>query len=357
MRPLTQNFLGHINFNINLANAQKKYYNNSMTRIRRLSCLDIPKIRKMIEYLDNNEYDKFTGDLRNEAFTMLHTMLPLKYKFLPESYVLCDDKEILGLITVVPTMGNPYKINISRLIFGNNYYEAGQQLVEFVIARYGARGAVSFCVMVDESHEELLQLFSQGCGFRHCASESLWKIENFQSGDIHPANFRPCQNSDAKQVSRLFNGELKSLFRPSLERDKNEYKTPFFEGFTNFYKNRYVLEEPQKKRIIAYLSITTNDNLNFIIDISTNDGYNLSYDEILCFALKEISARKSSFYAFVKQKKYTKTSDAFEEYLKNHGFNCIQTQHVLIKDFYKPVKQTENALQVFLFGENRVSAN
>ena len=61
-----------------------------------------------------------------------------------------SDKEILGLITVVPTMGNPYKINISRLIFGNNYYEAGQQLVEFVIARYGARGAVSFCVMVDD---------------------------------------------------------------------------------------------------------------------------------------------------------------------------------------------------------------
>ncbi|HIS35092.1 TPA: hypothetical protein IAC10_00475 [Candidatus Scatousia excrementigallinarum] len=328
-----------------------------MTRIRRLSCLDIPKISKMIEYLDNNENIKFTDDLRNEAFTMLHTMLPLKYKFLPESYVLSDKKEILGLITIVPTMGNPYKINISRLIFGNNYYDAGKQLVEFVIARYGSKGATSFCVTVDESHDELLQLFSQGCGFRHCACECLWKVENFNFKNIYPAPFRPCQNSDAKQVSRLFNSELKSLFRPSLERDKNEYKEPFFEGFTNFYKNRYVLEEPQKKRIIAYLSVTTTDNLNFIIDISTNDGYNLSYDEILYFALKEISSRKSSFYAFVRQKKYTKTSENFEEYLNSRGFKCIQTQHVMIKDFYKPVKAAENVLQVFLFGNNRVSAN
>lgn len=330
-----------------------------MARIRRLSCLDIPKISKMVEYLDNNNNnnDKFTHDLRNEAMARIHTLLPLKWKFLPESYVLSEGNEIHGLITVTPTRGNPFKINITRLIFGNNFYDVGKQLVEFVIARYGSKGASSFCVTVDESHDELLQLFSNGCGFRHCSYENLWKIENFKPENVFPAGFRPCQNSDAKQVSRLFNAELQSLFRPSLERDKNEYKEPFFAGLTNFYKNRYVLEEPQKKRIIAYLSVTTTDNLNFIIDISVNEGYNLSYDEILYFALQEISAKKSSFFAFVKQKKYTKTSEGFEEYLKGRGFNCIQTQHVLVKDFYRPVKQTENVLQVFLFGENRVSAN
>lgn len=328
-----------------------------MALIRRLNCLDIPKISKMIEYLDNNDNDKFTTDLRNEACVMLHTLLPLKFKFLPESYVLCDENEILGLITVTPTMGNPYKINISRLIFGNDYYDAGKQLVEFVIARYGAKGASSFCVTVDESHEELLQLFRDGCGFRHCSCECLWKIDNYNFEDIHAAPFRVCQNSDAEQVSSLFNSELKTLFRPSLERSKNEYKEPVFSGFTNFYKNRYVLDDPVKKRIIAYLSITTSDNLNFIIDISVSEGYNLSYDEILYFALKEISSRKTSFYAFVKQKKYTRTAENFEEYLKKCGFNCIQTQQVLIKDFYKPVKHTENALQVFLFGDNKVSVN
>lgn len=133
-----------------------------MTRIRRLSCLDIPKISKMIEYLDNNENIKFTDDLRNEAFTMLHTMLPLKYKFLPESYVLSDNKEILGLITVVPTMGNPYKINISRLIFGNNYYDAGKQLVEFVIARYGSKGATSFALLLMNRMTNFSNCFHRG---------------------------------------------------------------------------------------------------------------------------------------------------------------------------------------------------
>ena len=90
---------------------------------------------------------------------MLSALLPLKYRVLPESYILLENGEIQGLITVVPTYGNPYKINITRLIFKQNFYEAGKQLIDFVIARFGALGAVSFNVMIDESHEELVDLF------------------------------------------------------------------------------------------------------------------------------------------------------------------------------------------------------
>ena len=126
---------------------------------------------------------------------------------------------------------------------------------------------------------------------------------------------------------------------------------------TNFYKNRYVLEEPAHRRIIAYLSITTTDNINFIIDLSLNDAYQISYDEVLAFAYKEIASRKSNFYMFIKQKKYTNTSEKFEEYLHSKNFNCIQTQNVLVKDFYRPIKQSENVLKVFLFGENGITVN
>ena len=86
-----------------------------MTLIRRLNCFDAPKIKKMISYLGDNE--KISKGLSNEAFGLIHGLLPLKYRFLPESYILLEKKEILGLITVVPTNGNPYKINITRLIF------------------------------------------------------------------------------------------------------------------------------------------------------------------------------------------------------------------------------------------------
>ncbi len=328
-----------------------------MTRIKRLNCFDIPKIRKMTEYLGADDSDKFTKDLQNEVVRVLHSHFPLKYKFLPESYVLLEKNEILGLITISPTIGNPYKIIITRLIFQNNLYDVGRQLVEFVIAKYGAMGAVSFSVTVDNSHEELFDLFMNGCGFRHCSCENLWKIENFDASQYNPLPFRVCQNSDAKRVSELYNSELNGLYKPALLRIKSEFKEPFFEGITNFYKNRYVLEESAHKKIIAYLSVTTTDNLNFILDLTTNNGYQISYDEVLSFALKEISSRKSKYYVFFKQKKYTNTSEHFEEYLHSRGFNCIQTQNVLVKDFYKPVKQAENVLQVFLFGEQGVASN
>ncbi len=326
-----------------------------MTLIRRLNCFDAPKIKKMISYLGDNE--KISKGLSNEAFGLIHGLLPLKYRFLPESYILLEKKEILGLITVVPTNGNPYKINITRLIFQQNMYDVGKRLVEFVIARFGAKGATSFKVTVDQSHEELLNLFMQGCGFRQCSYENLWKLDNFKPKTNDKANFRCCQNSDAKQVAQLYNNELKNLYKPSLQRIKTEYKEPVFEGLTNFYKNRYVLEEPSNHRIVAYLSITTSDNFNFIIDMSMNDAYNIPYDEVINFALGEISRRKTTFYAFLKHRQYTVNADILEKYLHERDLNCIQTQCVLIKDFYRPIKQQENALQVFLLGENELASN
>ncbi len=328
-----------------------------MTRIKRLTCFDIPKIKRMSEYFGSDDSDRFTKELKNEAIRTLHTYVPLKYKFLPESYLLLEQDDILGMITVLPTMGNPYKIVITRLIFRNNLYDVGKQLVEFVIARYGAQGATSFSVTIDNSHEELFQLFMKECGFRHCSCENLWKIENFNPDNYRPANFRVCQNSDAKKVSDLYNSELTSLYKPALLRIKTEFKEPFFEGITNFYKNRYVLEESDYGRIIAYLSVTTSDNMNFILDLSTSDGYEISYDEVLAFAIKAISLKKSDFYIFFKQKKYTNTSEKFEEYLRSKNFNCIQTQNVLVRDFYRPVKQSENVLKVFIFGENGIAVN
>lgn len=321
-----------------------------MTVIRRLTCFDAPKIKKMISYLGDGE--RFSKAISTEAFSLLHGLLPLKYKFLPESYILLEKNEILGLITLVPTNGNPYKVSITRLIFQQNMYDVGKQLVEFAIAKYGAKGAVSFKVTVDQSHSELMDLFINGCNFRQCSFENLWKLDNFSPKNKEKANFRPCQNSDAKAVSRLYNSELKSLYRPSLERLKTEYNEPFFAGLTNFYKNRYVLEDAEKGRIIAYLSITTSDNFNFVIDISYNEAYNIPFDEIINFALSEISYRKSNFCAFVKHRQYTKNADNFEKYLHERNLNCIQTQCVLIKDYYKQIKQPENVLQLFQFGEN-----
>lgn len=323
-----------------------------MTRIRKLNCFDFKKIKKMISYLGSDEGDEFAKALMNEPFGLINSMLPLKYKFLHESFILHDKKEILGLISVVPTRGNPYKINITRLVFQNNYYDAGKQLIEFVMSRYGAKGATSFIVTVDDCHDELLKLFTDGCGFRQCSSETLWKIENFDKDTDIPKGFRFFDNSDAKNVCRLYNNELEVIYKPSLERIKQEFYEPIIGGYPQYYKNRYVLEDLMKKHIIAYFSLTTSDNLNFIIDLTVNSGFDISYDDIIKYAISEISRRRSVFYPFIKQKKYTKTSEKFEKFLITQNYQPIQNQIILVKNFYRPIKTAENALQVFLFGEN-----
>lgn len=91
-----------------------------MIKIRRLTCFDYPKLKKLISYLCTEENDKLGKSLMEEPAGILNAILPLSMKFKPESFILTESHEILGLITVARTPGNPYKINITRLIFKEN---------------------------------------------------------------------------------------------------------------------------------------------------------------------------------------------------------------------------------------------
>ena len=323
-----------------------------MVVIRRLNCFDYPKLKRLISYLCNDDSDKIAKNLMEEPLGIINAMMPLSMKFRSESFILIEDKEILGLITAVCTAGNPYKINITRLIFKENRYEIGKQLVEFLIQKLGGKGANTFSVIIDECHNELLDLFINGCGFRQCSSETLWKIEHKKKKKTD-LRWRYAQNSDADKIAELYNGEVVSIYQPSLLRQPKEFITPFFQGFTKFYKTRYVCEESEK--ILGYFSVTTADNLNYILDITTNSGYELDYEKIINFMLYDIAIKKRAFYPLIKQKKYTKNSQRLENYLNSKNYYPIQTHHILVKDFYRPVKEESKNWNVFILGENQIS--
>lgn len=324
-----------------------------MVVIRRLNCFDYPKLKKLISYLCTDENDKLVRNLSQEPFGLINSLMPLQLKFKSESFILTENKEILGLITVCVTQGNPYKINITRLIFKENCYEAGKMLVDFIVQKYGGKGANTFTVVIDECHEELFNLFINGCGFRQCSSETLWKNEKPQP-QKSDFRLRYAQNSDAKKISSLYNDEIINVYRPSIQRSPKEFTQRFFQGFNDFYKSRFVYEENGK--ITGYFSVTTSDNINYIIDIVLNSGYEFSYDDVINTLLCDIASKKRAFYPLIKQKKYFKNSDKLEEYLKNNKYLPIQTQHILVKDFYKPVKENSRDWKVFMLGENQINA-
>lgn len=323
-----------------------------MTIIRKLKPSDKNKVKDMISFLGNVEAEKFTKRLINTSCDLFHYWLPLKMKFMAESYVLVDDeKNIHGMISVIPMNGNPYKINITKLLFKKEYYDIGKHLVEVIVARFGAKGAQTFIVSVDESHDELLKLFIDGCGFRKCASESLWRVNNTDFNNIEPNTFRHFKNTDAQAVAMLFNDSLINHFKPSLLKTKSEYTDKFFIGLTDNTEFKYVLEDVNLQTLIAYFSIKTYDNYNYILDLTISNGFNPDYDTILDFAKNEIKKRQKDFSLFVKSKKYVQNSETFEEYLKNKDFKCVQTQMILVKDFYKLIKQETPTREVILFAE------
>lgn len=322
-----------------------------MVRIRKTNYFDKFKLKKMISFLSSDIINHYTKVFTNFPINIIHYLLPLKMKFLPESFVIEDNKDIIGMVTVSPTPGNPFRLGISRLYLEHDYYNAGKQLIEFVISKYGAKGANSFIATIDDSFDELLHLFVDGCGFRQCSCEQLWKMEEIRFTKTDDTFFRPFKNSDAQSVAMMFNDSVIQHFKYSISKTKNEYSESFFKGINDEYTFKYVIEDKELKTVKSYFSLSTNDNQNYILDVTSSPWYDCSWEDILKFTVNQITRRRKDFSLFVKIKKYTTTAESFEKYLMEKGFKCVQNQLILVKDFYKIVKEPEHAQRIVLFNE------
>ena len=322
-----------------------------MIKIRKANYFDKFQLKKMISFLSSDAINYYNKIFSNVPFIYFHYLLPLKLKFLPESYVIAENKDILGMITISPTAGNPFRLNINRLLLEHDYFNTGKQLIDFVISKYGAKGASSFLSIIDDSYNELMHLFVDGCGFRHCSSEQLWKFDEIRFSSENNTFFRPFKNSDAQAVAMLFNDSVITHFKYSISRTKDEYIEPFFKGLNDNYVLKYVIEDEILKTVKAYFSITTTDNQNYILNITSSLWYECEWEDILNFAVNQISKRNKNFSLFVRLKKYTATSENLEKYLIDNGAKCVQNQAVLVKDFYKIIKEQKPAQKIVLFNE------
>lgn len=322
-----------------------------MVRIRKANYLDKFKFKKVISFLNSDAIEHYTKVFAYFPLDLIHYILPLGLKFLPESHVIEENKEIIGMATVSPTAGNPYKLVISRLFLEQDYFNAGKQLIDFIISKYGAKGASTFIATIDDSYDELLTLFMDGCGFRQCSSEQMWKMSDIRISKTENTFFRGFKNSDAQAVAGLFNDSIINHFKHSILKTKEEYLDSFFVGLKDDSQFKYVIEDESSKKIKAYFSINTADNNNFTLDIANSAWYNCSFDDILAFVVNQISKRKKDFTLFVKVKKYTNTAEELEKFLLEKGASCVQNQLILVKDFYKIIKEPEQARKIVFFNE------
>lgn len=319
-----------------------------MRKIRKLNFFDRPKLKKIMSFMQSNGGTEFLDLMTNVFPGHLHYFLPLKYKFLNESYLLAEDKNVLGLITTNTFNGNPYKINITQLMFRENAYEDAQQMIEFIIAQYGALGAHTFFALIDERFTELGKVLTNTCGFRQCSSEQIWEVTKKRYKKPRSLTYRRFKNTDAKAVAEIYNDTLMTIYKPSLNRLDSEFCEGLCSGLKYQTEYRYVIEENSK--IIGYFKITTPDNENYTVDFNYSNGYEIDFDNIMYLVKREIIKRQRHFKLFVKLKNYINTNDSQKTYFESKGFKCRSTKILLTKDFFKQVKVFSNEERFSLMG-------
>ena len=231
-------------------------------------------MQEMISFLNNR--DAYISRIMFNPLIPLHHLIPLKFKFLPESYVLKDKKEIKGLITIAPSKSPLKRLEIQRLFFDENCYEDAEELIQFAVSKYKASGAISFIVRVDDNLPDLLRLFVAKCGFSQISYERLWKIPVPEKIEFNRKEYREFRNSDSATVSSLYNESLLPHFRPLLSSDAREFKETIFKGLSYFSEYKFVIEDKKSKNISGYISIKTSDNENYILDIIQSSAFHKS---------------------------------------------------------------------------------
>mgnify|MGYP002626844141 CR=1 FL=1 len=315
-----------------------------MAKIKKISYGDILQVRKLISVVCNDNVMSY----RRLFFLSVPTTYIQNFLYnvhlrkAPETYVISDNNNNLkGVISVKAQNGNPYKWQIKRLFLDKSAHEEGKQLVEYIIAKFGAKGVDTFYVCFDDTQTELTELFVKGCGFRMCSSEGLWHVSNinFIKENIDEKMFKPFKNSDAAKVADLFNETLITHYKYSLQKRKEEFYDKFIQGFNSELDFEYIIEYNSGNGIKAFLEIKTTDNKNYFIDTIVAPQFFEFYPEILSFAIKQIIKRNKTFHLYIKNRKYFQTGDIAEDFFCQNRFELLQNNVVLVRDFFKQIKQ------------------
>lgn len=314
-----------------------------MSRIRKLYYFDKKNAQEMISFLNNSANDTYINKIMFSPLLPLHHLLPLRLKFLPESFVLKDKNRIKGLITVAPTKCRQKKMEIQKLFFEENALADAAELVQFAVSKYKAMGAPSIMVKVDDYLPELLTMLVSKCGFSQISYEKLWRINKFIDTPFDKREYRIFKNSDAKVVANLYNDSLLSHFRPLLGREVREFKETVLKGLSYYSEYKYVIEDKKTKAVIGCITIQTLDNENYIIDIIQSGWVELDLNAVLSYATCQIKKRKKRFGLFVRTKRYTNLGEKYETQFLQNGFECVQNQIVLTNSSARVLREsTEN---------------
>ena len=328
-----------------------------MSRIRKLYYFDKKKTLEMISFLNNDAGNAYINGIMFNPLILLHHLLPLRFKYLPESYVLKDKNEIKGLITVAPNKGCQRKVEIKKLFFEEHSYEEASELVQYAVSKYKAMGAASVLVKIDDYLSELISMFVTKCGFSQISSEKLWRVTKFPECEYDKKGYRYFRNSDIQTVANIYNDSLLPHFRPLLGIESGEFKESIFKGLSYIDEFKYTIIDKTSRNILGCILIQSSDNENYIVEIIQNGWSNLNINEIICYTADKIKCRNKKFGLFIKTKKYISTCDDYDKIFMENGYECIQNQCILTNSSAKVLKVEERTGKFTAIGDFYPSSN
>ena len=149
----------------------------------------------------------------------------------------------------------------------------------------------------------------------------------------------------------MYNEALISHFRSALSLAAKSFTVPLCPGITQGVEYKYIIEDAASSNMLAYLSISSSDNENYVLDVVQTSWYEAPLNDIIAFACAEIKKRNLNFSLFVKSKKYTQAGAGYEEFFANNKFLLSQTDIVLIKDYYKTVNVRNEKSKFVMLGQ------
>lgn len=282
---------------------------------------------------------EFTGaDFPPYFIDFFHNILPLKMKFLDETFVALDRGSIRSLITVQKDERSAKKLKITKLFIEKNSLDAGKMLVEYLISRYCAQGAQSFQVTVEEKRDDILSLFVRGCGFRDNAKEFIYAIKNGdikEPDEIFENEFKLFRQNNAKDACKLYNSNINSYQKYNFSRTTEQFSGNFIQGEGQNTSFVYTLEDVNK-RIYALYRVKTKNNKDYVLDFVVDRGCENHFKDGLSYVAKSLSKRSKNWTMYVKVKSFFANYESFKNILGEMQFPLVKSSKILTKDFLKP---------------------
>lgn len=316
-----------------------------MAKIKYLNLFDITKLKNFVNHLSEDKFYNQIAIYLSYPFILLNSGLPISLKFRPDIYTICQDDSMKGILSIQARRNNPYKWRIKKLLLAENSSEYGEQLINYVVAKYGALGVETIEVDINSEDKDMIDLFSKACGFRYCLDYQYYLIKTayYKNRNINSENciYRPFKPSDASAVADLYNQNISQFYKFPLSKVPKEFEETLFTGLNKKTLIKFILEDKFSKQIRGYVQIETENNYDFVIEVVLLPSYEYYFEDMITFSIIQISKKLSNFNLYLKNNRFHVNSEEFEKILKEIDNEATKTNMIFVKDFYRKIKDNE----------------